>query len=77
MTTLTRKLRLKFAKLYITKLSKVTFLTEQRGHFRALFVHIIEGIAFVQERGGKHQVLKADDTMYTTPVVEYVDYWSA
>jgi mannose-6-phosphate isomerase-like protein (cupin superfamily) len=35
------------------------------------YLHIIEGMAWVQERDGQKQVLKPGDTIYTAPGVEH------
>jgi quercetin dioxygenase-like cupin family protein len=45
--------------------------TAWHSHAVGQYLHIVEGTAFVQERGGEKQVLKAGDTIYTAPGAEH------
>jgi quercetin dioxygenase-like cupin family protein len=45
--------------------------TAWHSHAVGQYLHIIEGIAFVQERGGEIQKLQTGDTIYTAPGVEH------
>jgi quercetin dioxygenase-like cupin family protein len=40
-------------------------------HAVGQYIHVVEGTAFMQERGGKKNVLKPGDTVYTEPGVEH------
>lgn len=40
-------------------------------HAVGQYIHVIEGIAYMQERGGELNVLKAGDTVYTNAGVEH------
>lgn len=45
--------------------------TAWHSHAVGQYLHIVEGTAFVQERGGKVAILKPGDTIYTAPGVEH------
>lgn len=45
--------------------------TAWHSHTVGQYLHITEGRAFVQERGGQKTVLKPGDTTYTAPGVEH------
>jgi quercetin dioxygenase-like cupin family protein len=45
--------------------------TAWHSHAVGQYIHVVEGTAFVQERGGKKRVLKPGDTIYTAPGVEH------
>jgi quercetin dioxygenase-like cupin family protein len=45
--------------------------TAWHSHVTGQYLHIIEGTAFVQERGSEKQILKPGDTTYTAPGVEH------
>ena len=45
--------------------------TAWHAHAVGQYPHIMEGTAFVQERGGKLQVLRAGETIYTAPGIEH------
>jgi quercetin dioxygenase-like cupin family protein len=45
--------------------------TAWHSHAVGQYLHIIEGIAYVQERGGKRIILKPGETIYTPPGVEH------
>jgi quercetin dioxygenase-like cupin family protein len=45
--------------------------TAWHSHAVGQYLHITEGTAFVQERGGSKQVLKPGDTIYTAPGIEH------
>ncbi len=45
--------------------------TAWHSHITGQYLHITEGTAFMQERGGEKQVLKPGDTTYTAPGVEH------
>lgn len=45
--------------------------TAWHSHAVGQYLHILEGTAFVQERGGDKTVLKPGDTIYTAPGVEH------
>ncbi len=45
--------------------------TAWHSHAVGQYLHITEGTAFVQERGGAKAVLKPGDTIYTAPGVEH------
>jgi quercetin dioxygenase-like cupin family protein len=40
-------------------------------HAVGQYLHVTEGTAFVQERGGKKEILKPGETIYTAPGVEH------
>jgi quercetin dioxygenase-like cupin family protein len=40
-------------------------------HAVGQYIHIVEGTAYLQERGGELNVLKPGDTVYTDPGVEH------
>jgi quercetin dioxygenase-like cupin family protein len=40
-------------------------------HAVGQYIHVVEGTAYVQERGGKLQMLKPGDTVYTESGVEH------
>lgn len=40
-------------------------------HAVGQYIHVVEGTAYVQERGDKLRVLKPGDTVYTAPGVEH------
>jgi quercetin dioxygenase-like cupin family protein len=40
-------------------------------HAVGQYIHIKEGTAFMQERGGKLNILKPGDTVYTAPDIEH------
>lgn len=45
--------------------------TAWHSHAVGQYLHVTEGVAFVQERGGERAVLKPGDTIYTAPGVEH------
>jgi quercetin dioxygenase-like cupin family protein len=45
--------------------------TAWHSHAVGQYIHVTEGVAFVQERGGERKVLKAGETVYTEPGVEH------
>ncbi len=45
--------------------------TAWHSHALGQYLHIVEGTAFVQERGGDKVILKPGDTIYTAPDVEH------
>ncbi len=45
--------------------------TAWHSHAVGQYIHVTEGIAYVQERGGHKQILKPGDTIYTEPGVEH------
>jgi len=45
--------------------------TAWHSHAAGQYLHITEGTAFVQERGGIKEILKPGDTVYTAPGVEH------
>jgi quercetin dioxygenase-like cupin family protein len=45
--------------------------TAWHSHAVGQYLHIVEGIALVQERGGEMKTLKAGETIYTAPGVEH------
>lgn len=45
--------------------------TAWHSHSVGQFLHVVEGTALVQERGGEVKVLKPGDTIYTEPGVEH------
>jgi quercetin dioxygenase-like cupin family protein len=45
--------------------------TAWHSHAVGQYLHVTEGTAFVQERGGPKEVLKPGDTIYTAPGVEH------
>src|ERR1700712_249088 len=45
--------------------------TAWHSHAVGQYLHITEGTAFVQERGGNKETLKPGDTIYTAPGVEH------
>src|ERR1700759_346661 len=45
--------------------------TAWHSHAVGQFLGLLEGTAFVQERGGEKQVLKPGETIYTPPGVEH------
>ncbi len=45
--------------------------TAWHSHAVGQYIHVTEGTAFVQERGGSKQVLKPGETIYTAPGVEH------
>jgi quercetin dioxygenase-like cupin family protein len=45
--------------------------TAWHSHAVGQYLHVVEGIALVQERGGKVEVLKPGETAYTAPGVEH------
>ncbi len=45
--------------------------TAWHSHAVGQYLHITEGTAFVQERGGNKEILKPGDTIYTAPGVEH------
>ena len=57
------------------RMAKVRFTpgahTAWHSHVLGQYLHIVEGIALVQERGGGVQVLNPGDTVYTDPGVEH------
>jgi len=40
-------------------------------HAVGQYIHVVEGVAYLQERGSKLTILKAGDTIYTEPDVEH------
>lgn len=40
-------------------------------HAVGQYIHVVEGVAYMQERGGKLNILKPGDTTYTGPGVEH------
>jgi quercetin dioxygenase-like cupin family protein len=40
-------------------------------HVLGQYIHVTEGMAYVQERGGEVQILKPGETIYTEPGVEH------
>ena len=40
-------------------------------HALGQYIHVVEGMAYVQERGGKLYILKPGDTIYTEPNIEH------
>ncbi len=40
-------------------------------HAVGQYIHVVEGVAYMQERGGKITILKPGDTIYTEPDVEH------
>ncbi len=46
--------------------------TAWHSHAVGQYIHVIEGTAYVQERGGEKKTLKPGDTVYTAPAV---DHW--
>jgi quercetin dioxygenase-like cupin family protein len=40
-------------------------------HAVGQYIHVVEGVAYMQERGGKLNILKPGDTTYTEPDVEH------
>lgn len=45
--------------------------TAWHSHAVGQYLHVVEGTAFVQERGGEKKVLKPGDTIYTAPGIEH------
>jgi quercetin dioxygenase-like cupin family protein len=45
--------------------------TAWHSHVVGQYLHIIEGTAFVQERGSEVRILKPGDTIYTGPGIEH------
>jgi quercetin dioxygenase-like cupin family protein len=45
--------------------------TAWHSHALGQYLHVVEGTAYVQERGGEKTVLKPGDTIYTAPGVEH------
>jgi quercetin dioxygenase-like cupin family protein len=45
--------------------------TAWHSHAIGQYLYVIEGTAFVQERGGNKETLKAGETIYTAPGVEH------
>lgn len=46
--------------------------TAWHSHAVGQYIHVVEGTAYVQERGGERKTLKPGDTVYTAP---HVDHW--
>lgn len=45
--------------------------TAWHSHAVGQYIHIVEGTAYVQERGGERTTLKPGETIYTEPGVEH------
>jgi quercetin dioxygenase-like cupin family protein len=45
--------------------------TAWHSHAVGQYIHVVEGTAYVQERGGERKTLKPGDTIYTEPGVEH------
>jgi quercetin dioxygenase-like cupin family protein len=45
--------------------------TAWHSHAVGQYLHVVEGTAFVQERGGDKVILKPGDTIYTGPGIEH------
>jgi quercetin dioxygenase-like cupin family protein len=45
--------------------------TAWHSHAVGQYIHVVEGTAYVQERGGVKKVLKPGETIYTGPDVEH------
>lgn len=45
--------------------------TAWHSHAIGQYIHVTEGTAYIQERGGERTVLKPGDTIYTEPGIEH------